>query len=197
MPSKKKKAPSKTSNTIRIIGGQWRGRKLPVANEEGLRPTGDRLRETLFSWLSPYLHGARCLDAFAGTGALGFEALSRGAASAHFIELHRGTSAQTSSNITLLKANARVENTAFDLWRPDHEQQFDLVFIDPPFAQNLWQKSLDHLQACHCLAKGAVVYLEAPTDTIITAPQEWALLKDKTMGQVRARLYETNPHEPG
>lgn len=196
MPSKKKKTSQKTTSSIRIIGGQWRGRKLPVDNEEGLRPTGDRLRETLFNWLAAYIPGAQCLDAFAGTGALGFEALSRGAASAHFIELNHDTSDQILSNIKLLQANGTVTNTAFDLWQPQTGQCFNLIFLDPPFDQGLWQHAIAHIQHAKFIADNAIVYIETPTDTHISTPQDWAMLKDKSMGQVRARLYETNRHKP-
>ncbi|MDG6693244.1 16S rRNA (guanine(966)-N(2))-methyltransferase RsmD, partial [Staphylococcus aureus] len=107
-----KKPTSSGSGQIRIIGGQWRGRKLPVPDSPGLRPTTDRVRETLFNWLAPYLVGARCLDCFAGSGALGLEALSRYAADATLLEMERGVAQQLQKNLATLKSSAaKVVNT--------------------------------------------------------------------------------------
>ncbi len=173
---------------IRIIGGDWRGRKLPVLTADGLRPTGDRLRETLFSWLMPYIHGANCLDAYSGTGALGFEALSRGAKKATLIEKSAKNAQQLRENAKLLQANANIIHQDFHAWQP--EETFDLVFLDPPFADNLWQRAIDHLCSTNALAKNAIVYIEGPLNTAINPPPNWQQIKSKKVGQVHAMLFE-------
>ncbi len=197
----KKKNPIKTQkSTIRIIGGQWRGRKLAVGEEDGLRPTSDRLRETLFNWLAPYIHGTHCLDAFAGTGSLGFEALSRGAASVQFIELNPRSAEQIRANINQLDAAASLSQCSFDEWQPDTTKVFDLVFLDPPFHENLWQQALTHLNNSVTLAEESLIYIERPTQTTsgdqFKVPNNWAPIKEKTFGQVHATVYKTNPVEP-
>lgn len=119
---------------IRIIGGQWRGRKLPVRDSEGLRPTTDRVRETLFNWLMPVIRDANCLDCFAGSGALGIEALSRYAASATLIELDKHNARQLSENLAQLKIhNAQVINANTLTYLANSGTPFDVVFLDPPF----------------------------------------------------------------
>jgi len=142
--SKQNKKPNRVihagQGSIRIIAGEWRGRKLPVIDVDGLRPTSDRIRETLFNWLMPYLSGSRCLDLFAGTGALGFEAASRGAHNVDFVESHRQVSQALSENIKLLEANAIVHNMAANAFLTrSATESFDLVFVDPPFAENMVQ----------------------------------------------------------
>ncbi len=200
LPSKKKNPIKTQKSTIRIIGGQWRGRKLTVGEENGLRPTGDRLRETLFNWLAPYIHGAQCLDVFAGTGSLGFEALSRGAASVQFIELNPRSAEQIRSNITQLSAKAKLSQCSFKEWQPNATQTFDMVFLDPPFHENLWQQALTHLSNNVTLAKESLIYIEQPSEpsseSQFTVPNNWAPIKEKTFGQVHATVYKTNPAEP-
>ena len=134
------KNPRSTGGTgqIRIIGGQWRGRKLPVPDSAGLRPTTDRVRETLFNWLAPVLPEARCLDCFAGSGALGLEALSRYAGSATLLELERPVAQQLTKNLQTLRAsNGTVIQTNTLNWLAQPGEPFDVVFIDPPFRQGL------------------------------------------------------------
>lgn len=194
MPSVKK-GPVKThkaTNQLRIIGGQWRGRKLRFPDAEGLRPTGDRIRETLFNWLTPQLPGARCLDLFAGSGALGLECLSRGAAHTLMLEREQGVSTQLRENLTLLKAERGQLLTQYALaWlkQGNNDQPFDIVFIDPPFAHNLWQPVIDALDNGNWLSKDASVYIEAGRDSQYTPPSHWQLHRDKTAGQVSYRLY--------
>ena len=134
MPSKKN--PANGLQKLRIIGGQWRSRQISFAATPGLRPTGDRIRETLFNWLAPNVPGAQCLDLFAGSGALGFEAVSRGAASCIALELHRAAASQLRDNKRNLGANQLtiLEADAMQYLKHNANQQaFDFVFVDPPF----------------------------------------------------------------
>ncbi len=195
MPSRKKNPIGRRESKIRIIGGHWRGRKLSVGERQGLRPTGDRMRETLFNWLAPYISGARCLDAFAGTGALGFEALSRGANTTLFVEQDKTTARQLDRNIAILDAEARVACADFMQW---HSQDpFDLVFVDPPFRQNLWQPAVEHITSHLYLPAGGLIYLESPVQTPLAVPGTWSLVKTASCGQIGAALYKTNRDNPG
>lgn len=180
------------SNQLRIIGGSWRGRKLSFPDVDGLRPTGDRIRETLFNWLAPDIQGAHCLDLFAGSGALGLEALSRGAESSVLLEKHAAAAQQLKANLQLLQAdNGRVEQVDSLQWlaqqKPSHP--FDIIFIDPPFALDLWAPIATALEANHWLSDAAVIYLEAPRDAQLQLPANWQLHRDKQAGQVSFRLY--------
>lgn len=183
---------AKGSNQLRIIGGAWRGRKLSFPEVDGLRPTGDRIRETLFNWLAPDIQGAQCLDLFAGSGALGLEALSRGAASSLLLEKHFAAAQQLKSNLQLLQAdNGRVEQVDSLQWlkqqQPPHP--FDIIFIDPPFALELWEPIAAALESQAWLSDEAVIYLEAPRDAHLQLPTNWQLHRDKQAGQVSFRLY--------
>lgn len=179
---------------MRIISGKWRRRNLPVGDAQGLRPTGDRVRETLFNWLSPYVHGARCLDLFAGTGALGLEALSRGAAFVQFAENALPTAKQLSINLDTLKADSTeyALNIGDGLqWLNDFSgDAFDLVFLDPPFADTLWQNCCDLLDTKGALAQEALIYVESPSETKIKVPNHWHELKALKAGSVSARLFQ-------
>ena len=137
--AKRKQGSTSKAGRLRIVAGNWRSRLLDIADVEGLRPTSERIRETLFNWLAPHIHGARCLDLFAGTGALGLEALSRGAASAVFVERDAVAEQRLRNNVDLLGAdNAEiVSGDARDFLRSDSAGPFNIVFLDPPFAGNL------------------------------------------------------------
>lgn len=177
---------------MRIIGGSWRGRKLSFPDVDGLRPTGDRIRETLFNWLAPDIQGARCLDLFAGSGALGLEALSRGAGFSLLVEKHPLALQQLKHNLTLLNASsghAEQRDTLSWLANGNTDTPFDLVFIDPPFALNCWESVASHLEQGNWLKDDAIIYLEAPKDTPIKLPSNWLLHKDKQAGHVNYRLY--------
>ncbi len=188
-PTQKNKSPS---SKIRIIGGMWRGRKLSVPHEKGLRPTGDRVRETLFNWIAAYVPEARCLDAFAGTGALGLEALSRGAQRVDFIELESRTASALSHNLaTLQETQSDVHCTNFTQWTPKEQQKYDLIFIDPPFDNNLWDEAISHIIATQILANDALIYVESRTTTSISIPIGWNIKKQKKLGQIQATVYET------
>jgi 16S rRNA (guanine966-N2)-methyltransferase len=149
---------------VRLIGGQWKRSKLPVADRPGLRPTPDRVRETLFNWLGQDLTGWRCLDAFAGSGALGFEAASRGAAEVVLIERDADLARSLKATLQRLKASTvRVESGDALSWMARcAPQRFDLVFLDPPYDADLLAPALVH--AARLLVDGGFVYVEAGND---------------------------------
>ena len=177
---------------IRIIGGQWRGRKLPVPDSAGLRPTTDRVRETLFNWLAPVLPDARCLDCFAGSGALGLEALSRYAGSATLLELERPVAQQLMKNLQTLNAShGKVIQTNALSFLAQPGEPFNLVFIDPPFRQGLLEQTLQLLEQNHWLADEAMIYVESEVENgAPPVPANWDLYREKIAGQVAYRLYQ-------
>ena len=189
--AKKKQSARSKSGRLRIVAGNWRSRLLDIADVEGLRPTSERIRETLFNWLAPTLHGSRCLDLYAGTGALGLEALSRGAAEAVFVERSPVAARQLQKNIDLLEASGArvVTQGALDYLKRDASRRFDLVFLDPPFADDLLEETCRLLAARQLLARGAQVYLEQdrakPEPRL---PDNWSIKKNKTAGNVRYML---------
>jgi len=179
------------SNSVRIIGGDWRGRRLQVADVPGLRPTGDRCRETLFNWLQPWVAAADCADLFAGTGALGFEAASRGAASVLMIEKHRRAQMVLRQSIEQLQAvqiklHEGGAMSLIDEFKPD---SYDLVFVDPPFDSNLGGIVLKRLDETACVRRGGFVYVESPASTVLPAPEGWSLWRDQQVGDVRMQLF--------
>ncbi|EOV9673369.1 16S rRNA (guanine(966)-N(2))-methyltransferase [Cronobacter turicensis] len=186
-----KKPTSSGSGQIRIIGGQWRGRKLPVPDSPGLRPTTDRVRETLFNWLAPYLVGARCLDCFAGSGALGLEALSRYAANATLLEMERGVAQQLQKNLATLKSSAaKVVNTNTLNFLSQNGEPHDIVFVDPPFRKGLLEETLNLLETRGWLAPQALIYVESEVENgLPLVPASWQLHREKVAGQVAYRLY--------
>ena len=186
-PLKKKAA----SGSIRLIAGKYRGRKLPVLMADGLRPTADRVKETLFNWLMPYIHDSNCLDCFAGAGSLGFEALSRGAAQVKLIELNKNAAKQLTANKQLLQSNnIEIINTnALDFLKTQPPVKFDVVFIDPPFRQNLVSQTSELLNN-DWLAEDALIYVEMETEANQKLPDNWQLLKEKIAGQVAYRLFQ-------
>ncbi|MBX2857059.1 MAG: 16S rRNA (guanine(966)-N(2))-methyltransferase RsmD [Cellvibrionaceae bacterium] len=181
---------SKTS-ALRISGGEWRGQKLPIVDLPGLRPTGSRIRETLFNWLQADLTQRRCLDLFAGSGALSFEALSRGAREAHLVELEAAAAKQLRANVAKLHCtSARIYQTSALSWlsQANFQEHFDLVFLDPPFAKKLWLDTLDALQTSGILKSDALIYIEHPKSAPLAYPG-LTPLKEKTSGEVRYGLY--------
>lgn len=185
-----KKPPQAAAGQIRIIGGQWRGRKLPVPNSPGLRPTTDRVRETLFNWLAPVIQGARCLDCFAGSGALGLEALSRYAGSVTLLEFERPVAQQLEKNLALLQGKGHVVNTNALSWLANNAQPFDVVFLDPPFRKGLLAETVTLLEQQGWLADEAWIYVEAEAESAATdVPTNWQLHREKVAGQVAYRLY--------
>ena len=193
--SPQKQVSNKASDgVIRIISGQFRGRKLPVKDVQGLRPTTDRIKETVFNWLMQDTRDTKVLDCFAGSGGLGFEALSRFALSARFLEMDKLAANQLQTNIDTLKlTNAEVICTDSLLYLSNNtqQQQFNLVFIDPPFRQGLAQKCCDLLTENDWLSKNALIYVEVESEmSALQTPSNWLLLKEKAAGQGFCRLYE-------
>jgi len=192
MSQGKKQHSKKTAlGSIRIIAGKHRGRKLPVLMAEGLRPTTDRVKETVFNWLMPYIHGANCLDCFAGAGSLGFEALSRGAAQVTLIELNSAAAKQLQENKKLLSANnVIITNTnSLDFLKSSAKQHYDLVFIDPPFREGLVTQTAELLNN-GWLSDHALIYVEMEIQSSQQLPDNWQLLKEKVAGQVAYRLFQ-------
>ncbi|TVL10737.1 16S rRNA (guanine(966)-N(2))-methyltransferase RsmD [Shewanella algae] len=180
------------SGQVRIIAGQWRSRKLPIQDLEGLRPTTDRVRETLFNWLAGELSGSSVLDCFGGSGALALEALSRYAAFARVYELQKTAAQQLQQNLQTLKCDsAEVINgdVLAGLARPA-DRRFDIVFIDPPFRRGLAEQTLILLARHQWLNPGALIYLEVESELQqLPIPADWEALKEKQAGQVSYRLY--------
>ncbi len=190
----KQKAVKKGSNELRIIGGQWRGRKLKFPDGEGLRPTMDRVRETLFNWLQADIANARCLDLFSGSGALGFEALSRFAAQVVMVDKNPQAIKMLRSNLTLLKAdNAQmVQMDAAAYLQQENIGPFDIVFLDPPFNLHLVEKFCQLLNQSGCLSEQAIIYIEMEKNTPLPQlPEQWHITKNKTAGQLAYYLIDT------
>jgi 16S rRNA (guanine966-N2)-methyltransferase len=179
---------------LRIVAGNWRGRRLPVVDADGLRPTAERVRETLFNWLMHTIAGKRCLDLFAGTGALGLEALSRGARSCIFVERDRRAARALRENVrTLDAAGAEVieadAQRVIDTLEPG---RVDLVFLDPPFADADLTRLCRRLVESGILAPDARVYLEMPRDAAdIELPDGWRRIKTGNAGNVSFALVAT------
>ncbi len=188
-------ASPKSAGKLRIIAGQWRGRKLAVADVDGLRPTGDRIRETLFNWLQADIYGARCLDLFAGSGALGFEALSRGAAAVDFVEPHPKAAKQLRENCKLLSAEASIHEQEADQFLRKTRTPYSLVFIDPPFSLKVWEASFRALEEGQLLTEDAMIYIESPVGSEIVTPASWEKSKSKASGRVQFALYQKKTQE--
>jgi 16S rRNA (guanine966-N2)-methyltransferase len=176
---------------LRIIGGSWRGRRFRFADVPDIRPTPDRVRETLFNWLGSRVVGARCLDLFAGSGALGLEALSRGAASTVFVEQNALITRTLAELLTTLGAqNASVEREDALRFLGRAATAFDIVFLDPPFGGGLLSKAAERLERGTWLAPAALVYVESSAREALPAlPDTWALLKAKQAGEVGYHLF--------
>jgi 16S rRNA (guanine966-N2)-methyltransferase len=189
---------------VRLIGGQWKRSKLPVADRPGLRPTPDRVRETLFNWLQPVVAGARVLDLYAGSGALGLEALSRGAAEAWFVEQHGPSAAAIEAALATLGARGRViRGDVLRVLGSPPAAAFDLVFIDPPFAAGL-APELCKLLGAGWLAPAAWVYVEQPRAASLPSWPGFGVHREGTAGDVRYGLLcrlpppsTANPPPPG
>jgi 16S rRNA (guanine966-N2)-methyltransferase len=175
------------AHEVRIIGGHWKRSKLPVADKPGLRPTPDRVRETLFNWLGQDLSGWRCLDAFAGSGALGFEAGSRGAAEVLLLERDAGLALSLQASRQRLKADAlRVERADAIAWMARAQAaSFDLVFIDPPFDSQLAAQALP--LATRLLTAHGLIYLESRL-ALPAPPEGWMLYRQARAGAVHFHL---------
>ncbi len=187
-------APPATPGKVRLIGGRWRGTRLAVPAVAGLRPTSDRVRETLFNWLMPALPGARVLDLFAGSGALGLEAVSRGAASAVLVERDRGLAQALRDTVGRLDADDAVHVVEADAlgWlggpaKLPGQGGFDIAFVDPPFAAGLWEAALAGLPAV--MNADAWLYVESPADQAPGLPGGWLLHREGRTREARHGLY--------
>ncbi|HEY9510947.1 MAG TPA: 16S rRNA (guanine(966)-N(2))-methyltransferase RsmD [Rhodanobacter sp.] len=182
------------SGRVRIIGGALRNSRLDVPAQAGLRPTPERVRETVFNWLAPLISGARCLDVCAGTGALGIEALSRGAASVVFIERDAQVARALSGNLVRLKTvGGTVDTTSAQDYLRGAAQRFDVVFLDPPFALDLWSALAQQLEAGGWLAPAALIYVESPRTAVPVLPAQWQVHREAVAGAVRYALYRHVP----
>ena len=183
---------------LRIVAGNWRSRLLDIADVDGLRPTGERIRETLFNWLAPTIEGARCLDLFAGTGALGLEALSRGASDVVFVEQSAAAATQLRANVEILGARGAsvLQQDAVDFLRSEPGQPFDIVFLDPPFALNALEETCRLLAGSGHLAASALVYIEDDRQREEPPlPEGWKDVRNKTAGNVRYRLIQVRGND--
>lgn len=181
------------TGSVRIIGGKWRSRNLRFVSVNGLRPTGSRIRETLFNWLAPSIEGARCLDLFTGSGALCFEALSRGADCCVAIETNSQAVSELRHNQTQLAAD-NLEIVSGDcesfLGRGNTAKPYDIIFLDPPFDLQLHKQASSLLISGNWLASKAQIYCEFPATEAQDLPLSWRLIKDKIAGNVRYCLFE-------
>ena len=192
--SKPQKQTSKAMGEVRVIAGLWRGRKLPVLNAEGLRPTTDRVKETLFNWLMMDVANVRCLDCFAGSGSLGIEALSRQAQAVFFLEKFATAAQQLKKNLASLKTdNGTVINTdtlAY-LAQKNNDNPFNIIFIDPPFHHQFVPQILPLLQQNNWLAENALIYVETEKNhPPLPLAENWQIIKEKSAGMVTSRLIQ-------
>ena len=177
---------------LRIIGGEWRGRKLSFHTRAGLRPTSDRVRETLFNWLAPTIVGADCLDLFSGSGALGLEALSRGANYCDFVESDQLAAASIQGNLRLLGDNSprgHVTTTDALKFMDAAQRRWDVVFVDPPFDSGIGTRTLEYLASHDCLNHDSWIYFETRRSAPEAVPDSlYTLHREKTAGDVLYRL---------
>lgn len=178
------------TQTLRIIAGQWRGRKIRFPDISQIRPTPDRVRETLFNWLMPVIEGARCLDLYAGSGALGLEALSRGASEVIFCDKNKNITTYLNETLQMLAAdNGKVVNRAALQCLASATAPFDIVFLDPPYDAGELLMCCIELEQRKLLKQGAMIYLEHRGDLDTGAlPPNWSMLREKQAGQVCYKL---------
>lgn len=189
--SKEKRTGS--SGEIRIIAGTWRGRKLPVLTRSGLRPTTDRIKETVFNWLAPYVPSAVCLDCYAGSGALAFEAVSRGANAATLLEKNHTVYLQLTANRNKLNASTLtlIHADTLDYLQSATPSPFDIAFVDPPFDENLVPETAALLEEKGWLSNTALIYIETRcSQDPLSLPVNWYPYREKKAGQVCYRLYQ-------
>ena len=184
----------KKAGSVRIIGGRWRGRRIPVADVPGLRPSGDRSRESLFNWLQADIRGARCADLFAGTGVLGLEAASRGASQVTLIEQSRRAARVIRESVEVLSKTEPCDVNVLEMdalaWLKTLDRgSLDIVFVDPPFGSGLEAHVLELLEECDALTDGALVYVETAREALsIPVPRGWSEVREKVLGEVRMQL---------
>ncbi|OUS24399.1 16S rRNA (guanine(966)-N(2))-methyltransferase RsmD [Gammaproteobacteria bacterium 45_16_T64] len=197
MGRKRKSSQNQSNSTshhqLRIIGGEWRSRKLSFTPMDGLRPTQDRVRETLFNWLMYDIEGVNILDAFAGSGALGLEALSRGAKNVQFIEKSAMAADQIRQHLATLECTrGNVHQIdALQYLSASVSEPFQLIFLDPPFNQQLLQPCCEQLIRNGYSQPGTYIYVEAEIDIdLSTLPEQWQLVKDKSQSTKHIVLYQ-------
>ncbi len=193
-PKRGRQSRGSNSNTLRIIGGKLRGRLIAFPDSPDLRPTSDRIRETVFNWLQVEIPDANCLDLFGGSGAMGFEAASRGAKSVTIIDNEPLVVDGLRKSLTALSLDHRVtiiDRSALDFIKINRAP-YRIIFLDPPFSAGYYQQILDELNQAEWLAASSKIYIECPKGFNLTkyVPEQWELLREKSAGQVDFRLYE-------
>ena len=184
---------SKNRRKVRITSGEWKNRNLEVPDIDGLRPTSERVRETLFNWLMPSIHKSVCLDLFAGSGSLGFEALSRGARHCTFVEKSKLAFSQIKTTRTSLNAvNSEVHNCdAIDFLSSVHNHNFNLVFLDPPFSDDYLISSIESIHEYQLVSRGGYIYIEFnKNNDLFDLPDNWSVIRKKIYGNVCFILIE-------
>ena len=184
---------SKNRGKVRITSGEWKNRNLEVPDIDGLRPTSERVRETLFNWLMPSIHKSVCLDLFAGSGSLGFEALSRGARHCTFVEKSKLAFSQIKTTRTSLNAvNSEVHNCdAIDFLSSVHNHNFNLVFLDPPFSDDYLISSIESIHEYQLVSRGGYIYIEFnKNNDLFDLPDNWSVIRKKIYGNVCFILIE-------
>lgn len=192
------KSLSKAPQNVRIIAGQWRGRLLPVAQADGLRPTANRVRETLFNWLQFDIHGRSCLDLFSGSGALGFEAASRGASKVTLVEKEAPIANALRQQVTVLAATQTevIQADALSFIKTCN-QQYDLIFLDPPFQHFTISEVLDAVLAAGIIKSDGMIYLEAELNTLPESlAMPWCWWRQAKAGQVEYGLIQQQEQAP-
>lgn len=177
---------------IRIIAGRYRGRKIHFPDTQSLRPSPDRVRVTLFNWLMPYIQNAICLDAFAGSGALGFEACSRGAKHVDFVEQHSALTQSLQQHAQRFGAEQQLaiyKTDTLAFLGQAQAERYDIIFLDPPFHASLYESVIAIIEARKLLKTGGHLYIESAQHQILD-PQKWSCLREKKAGQVHYYLFE-------
>lgn len=190
---------NRSAGAVRIVAGRLRGSRIAVPDgRDGLRPTPDRVRETLFNWLAPYIDGMRCLDLFAGSGALGIEAISRGAAACTFVERDRELCRQLSETIARLRIADAAEVVHADgiAWLGAAGPAYGLVFLDPPFGADAWGAAAQAIERGGRLADGGFAYVESPREVLPRLPPSWQPHREGHAGAVRFALYRRSAADP-
>lgn len=186
------KLTSMKKHSVRIIAGEWRGRRIPVPDFVELRPSTDRIRETLFNWLAPYLPQARCLDIFSGSGVLGFECLSRGATWATLVDKNPQVIQHLQQQKALFDAQSLdiIQADVLEWLKHPPAEPYDIVFLDPPFASHLWLPTCELLTQYQWLSPQALVYIEHPSSLNLTLPSNWHAYKLQKAGNVTYGLWQ-------
>lgn len=181
---------------LRIISGKWRSREIRFDTGAGVRPTTDSARETLFNWLQSRIEGARCLDLYAGSGALGFEALSRGAAGAVFVESHPHCVQQLIRTANNLQAESfEIVHLKAEKFISVTNRQFDIIFVDPPFHRGMIERTVRSLALAKCLGQGTLIYLEAEISAdLVELPKGWTRCRELKVGSKAHHLIQIESH---